>query len=171
MTPGQLELEDIIIPIGISWWPLATGWWILITSVIIITVATIFIRLRYQKKWRYRKQALKLLEQEYQKWRQQPENMQGSSQAICALLKRTAMSAYPKQTEALFGSKWLTFLNEQTTKKVFSDEVADILCRKQYQTNIDIDIDKLYRSCKQWIKKHRYQPSNIRNSQNPKGEQ
>ena len=93
-TDPLANLRDIHLPEAISWWPMAPGWWFLmILASMGLLFSGICLISRYQKRL-YRRQAMEYLEK--------IEDLQGQKQLVelMALLKRTAISAYPDQSLA-----------------------------------------------------------------------
>lgn len=100
-TPA-LPLADIHLQQAPGIWPLAWGWWLVIAAVI-VTLALILLWLRKRKAHlAARNEALNALAQTT------------SISDINALLKRAALSYFPRETVAgLTGERWLTFLDSQ----------------------------------------------------------
>jgi hypothetical protein len=167
---AELPLADIHLPNMVSAWPPAIGWWLLTALIIALLIAAIILIKRYRTKWGYRKAALRLLDQQYKDHSiESHSDAMISIQSMLALLKRTAISAYPQQNiRARFGEQWVVFLNRQTHKHVFNTELANILVAQQYQENTnstytEVELSTLhtsiYKACRTWIKQHntRYQ--------------
>jgi hypothetical protein len=161
----ELPLADIHLPNMVSAWPPAIGWWLLTALVITLLITAVFLIKRYRKKWGYRKTALRLLDQQYNDYALESNaDTMANIQSMLALLKRTAISAYPQQNiRSLFGEQWINFLNRQTHKHVFNTELADILVAQQYQgtvnsTTTEAELNTLrtsiYKACRTWIKQH-----------------
>jgi len=152
-----LPLEDIIVPNSVSLWPLAFGWWLLLALIIACFIGAFFVYKRYQKKWRYRKEALNLLKG-YQSSLQNTQSALADKDIIIKYiecLKRTAISAYPTQSvQALYGREWIAFLNQQTPSPLFKDELATFICESQYKEAITINKHDVYFAVETWIKKH-----------------
>ena len=150
-----LPLADIIVPKGVSIWPLALGWWLVLAMLIAIVIGLLITYKQYRKKWGYRREALRLLKN-YQ------QTLQDQSIAIKYLecLKRTAISAYPTQNiQALHGQAWVDFLNMQTPTPLFNEQLAHFICNIQYQQIICVDKNLLHTAVIGWIKKHYTQVS------------
>jgi hypothetical protein len=145
-----LALADIITPQGVSWWPLAMGWWISIVIIFITTLVLLATYRRHQKKWGYRREALTLL-------RRYKRDSKATDTAVRYLecLKRSAISAYPNSdVDALYGKAWLHFLNRQTPKPLFGEELEKFICTSQYQKTYVFKDDNLYLAVEAWIKQH-----------------
>lgn len=165
LTEQTLPIADIHLPHAVSAWPPAIGWWLLAVLMIAAIAGIIYGRKRYQKKWRYRRAALALLQQHFSAYQTEEASSADTATAMIAVIKRTAITAYAVEHATLFGQKWIDFLNQQTKENHFSDDVADWIINRQYQhTNNEndphqpqIDIAALYRACQLWIKQHHSQ--------------
>ncbi|MBV7300137.1 DUF4381 domain-containing protein [Enterovibrio paralichthyis] len=100
-TPA-LPLADIHLQQAPGLWPLAWGWWLVIAAVLIALLLTVhWLRLR-NYRLAARQEALSAL------------NAATSVADINALLKRAALSYYPReQVAGLTGERWLAFLDSQ----------------------------------------------------------
>lgn len=93
-------LNDIVLPVTVSWWPLAPGWYVL--SALLMLVCG-WLAARAWKHWRanaYRRAALRELGD--------AEN----EVAIAELLRRTALVCVPRSVLAgLNGAQWADWLD------------------------------------------------------------
>jgi hypothetical protein len=155
MTGDALaQLKDIHLPETIHWWPPAIGWWLFILMAITTTTAIIYWAIQRKKQQKYRKEAIVLLDKRYQHWRVSNNNAHCFN-AINALLKRTALTAFPESdATALHGQQWLDFLNGKCRSKPFSQKMINDFSQCQYQYNITIDIEQFYHCSRQWISCH-----------------
>ena len=172
-TP-TLPLEDIIIPDAVSSWPPGPGWWLLGILFIALIVGSMILYRRHQKKWGYRKQALSLLADTLSQWQNQQLGNTESCQHFLQILKRTAITAYPKQPiAALYGKAWLQCLLSQAPGMLKThknkaaietletmaqieeiEEIEEIVCSAQYQAKTTLDPTLLYEFCRSWVQKH-----------------
>jgi hypothetical protein len=102
MKPAALDkLHDFYQPPGPSWMPQTIGWYIVFGLLVLLAAWAVW---RIVSRWRhnrYRREALRELES-------------ADISGIPALLKRTALAAWPReQVASLTGKRWLRFL-EQT---------------------------------------------------------
>ena len=133
--PASLQnLNDIVLPATVGWWPLAPGWYFLI-GLLLITLA--WLCYRSLQRWNnnhYRRAALtelQLLEEDTQN----AEKRDSSLRQLPVLLKRTALSAYPRnQVASLSGDDWYGFLNSQVKKPAFTDPTISLLDHLAYST-------------------------------------
>jgi len=151
VTPGQdagLDtglLRDIHLPEPVSWWPPAPGWW-LTTALIIVVFAGAFWLLRQWQRRRWRREALEELAR-----LQQSATSYQQLQQLSALLRRVAMTCFPRQQVAsLTGPAWLDFLDSNGGS--FKD-YAEILLEAPYRADNMTEINGLIRQAEEWIKR------------------
>jgi len=94
----------------------------------------------------------------YQRWRRQKANQYRR----WALVKRTALHAYPREEIAsLSGEAWLRFLDASYNGTGFTDGPGQILAQTAYLPSNELeacnkeDISLLLKLVRKWIKKHR----------------
>lgn len=154
-APELQQLRDIHLPPAVDWWPPAPGWWLLLTLAIAIVFALIAWLLRYRKKNRYRRLALKQLQLLRGQWQQQRDD-RSLMQAINQLLKQTALAAYPRErVAALNGAEWLLFLDSGLKQPRFSEPALRGLA-STYQPAADVVApERLLDASAHWIRRHR----------------
>lgn len=159
--PASLQnLNDIVLPEAVGWWPLASGWYVLIGLLLIIVTWFIYTSIRYRIKNRYRRMALHQL-QLLTREMNSPDKRDSVLRQIPILLKRTALTAYPrKELASLTGKSWHDFLNSKVRTPSFTESNGDSLDRISYSVgNLDtIDTgaaNELLRACRHWFKNHR----------------
>jgi hypothetical protein len=158
--PASLQnLNDIVLPATVGWWPLAPGWYFLIG---LLLIALAWLCYRSLQRWnnnRYRRAALtelQLLEQDTQN----AEKRDSSLRQLPVLLKRTALSAYPRnQVASLSGDDWYGFLNSQVKKPAFTDPTISLLDHLAYSTGHLGSVDPqatsaLFEAIKHWLGHH-----------------
>ena len=139
-TEQTLPLKGIALPPEISWWPLAYGWWIVIGLVLIALIAAFFVvrHLVEQRRHNPKREALNALlviEQSSTLTRQQ------AALECNTLLKRTALSLYPReQVASLSGKAWLAFLIAHTEKPLAQE--LEALIGSLYQADTDTPVDQ-----------------------------
>ena len=158
--PASLQnLNDIVLPVTVGWWPLATGWYVL-TGFLMLALA--WFSYRSLHRWinnRYRRAALRELQLLNERIQQAEERDAGLRQ-IPILLKRTALSAYPRsEVASLTGKDWLHFLNSTVKKPVFTELSASTLNTVSYSTGKLADVDSnastaLLDASGSWLKHH-----------------
>jgi hypothetical protein len=110
--PASLDrLHDIVAPPPVPWWPPAPGWyWVLGFAAVLLVLGSIRFCIRWQRS-AYRREAL--AEWEHRRaLLAEPDRRAGALAGMAELLKRTALSAFPRpQVAPLTGTDWLAFLH------------------------------------------------------------
>ena len=125
----SLELRDIHLPAEPSFWPPAPGWWLLFG--LLVAMALWLGRLGWGQYRRVRRRQRILLELD----RLERAGLHGPTliAAISALLKRVALSRYPRtEVAALTGEAWLAFLDRTGGEGRFSDGAGRVLAHGAY---------------------------------------
>ena len=159
--PASLHnLNDIVLPASVGWWPLASGWYVLI-GILVITLAWFIYRsLLGWRHNRYRRTALQEL-QLLENSLENPDKRDASLRQIPVLLKRTALSVYPRNRVAsLSGESWFEFLNSTVSKPSFSGTTFATLSTVSYSAGKPGGIDTkavnaLLSASRSWLKNHR----------------
>ena len=164
LKPASLQnLNDIVLPATVGWWPLAAGWYFLI-GLMLIALAWFGYRLLH--RWmtnRYRRVALRELQSLTDRIHDS-EKRDASLRQIPILLKRTALSAYPRsQVASLSGKDWFHFLNSTVKTPAFTDSAASTLNKISYSSGelsfIDLQATTaLLNASRQWLKQHQSVP-------------
>jgi len=160
-NPASLNnLNDIVLPATVGWWPLASGWYVLAAVILILLSGLIFRSVRNWKANAYRRSALQEL-QSLTEIAGIRANRASSLRKLPALLKRTALSVYPREKVAgLTGEDWFQFLNSKVSKPSFSQHTFDTLNRLSYTTGDLNDVNDdavkaLFDACRSWFKHHK----------------
>ncbi len=119
--PASLDnLRDIVVPEAVSWWPFAPGWYGLILAALVVLAVLVWRQFRRWKQNAYRREALDALRQA------------SSTAEIANLLKRTALSAFPRaQVAGLTGEAWCDWL-ETTGPSAMPEEIRSTLNQGTY---------------------------------------
>ena len=170
--PSSLQnLNDIVLPAAVDWWPLAMGWYVLI-GIVLISVAWFgYQSIQYRLKNRYRREALRQL-QMLEANLQNDAKRAASLRQLPVLLKRTALSAYSRTDVAsLAGNDWHEFLNSKLKTPVFTASTARHLDNISYSCGDLAETDseataELLSASKYWLQHHqpacRSQASEVR---------
>lgn len=147
------QLHDVINPQAVSWWPLSVGWWLLLLTVLAATLFTARWLYRRRQQTRYRRQALKMLEQIAQNNRRAANY----AQQVAALLKRCFLAAYPQSRQlaaTVHGDQWAQLLLKTQGKTAHSATIqwSEILYSRQHT---EADTRPIEQFAKQWIKHHK----------------
>jgi len=146
--PTSLDrLHDLVLPPPIPWWPPAPGWrWLIAFA----AWAIVWLAARAFSRWRknvYRREALALLRQPSASLASLPE-----------LVKRTALSAYPRESVAsLTGDSWLAFLDRTGNTKAFTQGPGRRLVDLAYTPDAEMpesERTELVAAVGQWIERH-----------------
>jgi len=159
--PYSLDnLHDIVEPAAISWWPPATGFWILLVLLLVwMTAIVLRLWIRYRRN-AYRREALALLKQ-IEPGLQSAQTRGSALAEVATLLKRTALSAYPRgEVAELSGGEWLAFLDRSGRTHDFSQGTAAIIGNISWQPQTganlsDQELNEILNSVQHWIKVHR----------------
>jgi len=150
---AELPLRDIHLPIAISWWPPAPGWWLLMVLVFVIVLL-----IWWQQR---RKVALRVRVAALAEWGalmaafQREQNVSQLVQGLSVLLRRVALSYYPREEVAgLSGEAWLRYLDNRhalSQPNGFSEGVGRLLLAGPYQQQVDGDVLALHALCGEWL--------------------
>jgi len=162
--PTSLQnLNDIVLPEAVGWWPLAIGWYFLFGLLLVILTWLTYTWVRRWINNRYRRVALQQLQLLAEDIRN-TDNRDTGLRQIPVLLKRTALSVYPRsQLASLTGRNWHDFLNSKVSKPSFTEFTADLLDEISYSvgdlSKVDTQAaDDLLKASHHWLKHH--QPAN-----------
>jgi len=158
--PASLQnLNDIILPASVGWWPLATGWYVLFGISMIILAWFSYQSIRRWFADRYRRAALNEL-RSIEEGIRSAAKRDSSLRQIPILLKRTALSAYQRdQVASLSGKDWHDFLNTTLRTPVFSESISSILDKLSYTSGDLSSVDSqavtaLLNASKKWLQHH-----------------
>ena len=147
MTGPLDKLHDFYRPPPPAWTPQTSGWYVVfaIAGIVVLSLAVRGIRHWFANA--YRREALHELE---------------TAQAgeFSALLKRTALAAWPREKVAsLSGDAWIEFLNRTTQRELFNGAPADRIeeIALQQEAVSGDDQQALRRIAANWIRRHRVQ--------------
>ena len=162
--PASLQnLNDIVLPEAVGWWPLANGWYYLFAVLLLLLAWLIYRMIQSWNGNRYRRAALHQL-QLLAKDIADKEKRDAGLRQIPVLLKRTALSVYPRnQIASLTGKHWLDFLNSKVSTDSFTDSTAGLLDKLSYSVGelntVDTKAaDEILSACKHWLQHHQPDP-------------
>ncbi len=128
-TSASLELRDIHLPDEPGFWPPAPGWWLLFG--LLLALALWLGRLGWGQYRRLRRRQRILLELD----RLKSAGLRGPAliSAVSALLKRVALSRYPRtEVAALTGEPWVAFLDRTGGEGRFASGAGKALADGAY---------------------------------------
>lgn len=145
MTAPLGNLHDFYQPQPPSWYPQTIGWYIVFAIVALLIFWLVLYLLRHWHKNRYRREALSQL-----------SHIEAAE--LSALLKRTALSAWPREeVAALSGPAWLKFLDDSTGHPLFAEAPANRIEELALQPSTISSEDEaaLRHASASWIKYHK----------------
>jgi hypothetical protein len=148
--PGSLEnLHDLVMPVPEPWWPPAPGW-VIVSAVLVMVLGWWLIRaFQHWQSNSYRRESLVLL-----------GKIDGSEAELPILIKRVALSAYPRERVAsLTGEQWLAFLDQTGHTDVFTMGAGRWLARLAYEPQLTAslsttELNGLRTAVRDWILRH-----------------
>lgn len=152
--PGSLQnLNDIVMPAAVPWWPPAPGWYVL-AMIVLLLVSWLGLRaIRHWNGNRYRREALRELQRIRSATQAAPE--------LPVLLKRTALSAWPRtEVAALSSADWHRFLDQSASMARFCSGQGETLDRLSYAASgrhglSEADLNAVFEAAETWLRKHR----------------
>lgn len=158
--PASLQnLNDIVLPGAVGWWPLASGWYYLIGLLLLGLAWLIYKLVKDWNRNHYRRVALTQLQLLANDTRY-AEKRDASLRQLPVLLKRTALSVYPRSRLAsLTGKSWYDFLNSKVNAALFTESQLTLLEKISYSVGdlkkVDEKVaDELFGACRHWLKHH-----------------
>ncbi len=152
MNPGDplARLQPLRQPEPIGWWPPAPGWWILGALLAALLAFALYRLWRRHRRNAYRRQALRQLAA----LRQSAAGDAEFVTALNALLKSTALAAYPRRDIAAeHGMRWCSFLNDSLEP---AQHFSAAFAEAAYNGGRGVtDREQLAHSAECWIKQHR----------------
>jgi hypothetical protein len=126
-------LRDWHLPDPVSWWPPAPGWWL----VAALALVALLLAGRWWRRHRRRGAAVRAALGELRALRVQLAaglDPQGFAAAISVLLRRLALTRFPReQVAGLSGASWLAFLAATGGGEGFSQGPGRVLAQSPYR--------------------------------------
>jgi hypothetical protein len=146
-------ISEVLAPEAISWLPSAPGWRWLGLVLLLLAGWRAWLALQKWRRNRYRRKALQQLDK-------LADNAgHGLLQALSALLKGTALQAYPRiEVASLSGDEWLLWLNHNSGGACFSPTSAKLLTEAVYRAPAQgqtTEYRQLILEARNWIESHR----------------
>ncbi len=163
--PTSLDrLHDFVAPPPVPWWPPAPGWYYVLALLLgLALVATVRGFIRWQRN-RYRREALAEFARQ-EKRLHDPAQRVAALAALSELLKRTALTAYPRgEVASLTGGAWFDFLDTTGDTTAFRASVGGKLAAAAYDPITVLDMGDseaalLAASVRDWIRHHQSGPA------------
>jgi hypothetical protein len=159
--PTSLDrLHDIVMPPAAPWWPPAPGWYWVLGFLSVVAVATLLLTFHRRQRSRYRREALAELSR-LEPARGDPATRSAAMRALAELLKRAALTAFPReQVAGLSGPAWYDFLDRTGGTTDFSSGSGDVLHAAVYDKSTAAALDEpkirdLVSLVRLWLERHR----------------
>ena len=147
-------ISEVLPPEAISWFPNASGWRYVALVLLLLLAWRGWLLWQHWRRNRYRRAARARLQQLVNRYR----NSAALLQPLAALLKATALQAYPRTEVAqLSGDNWLRWLDQHGNSATFSPSSAALLGKSVYQAHSNADshqIQRLLLEAGRWIENH-----------------
>ena len=161
--PASLgNLHDIVVPLAVSWWPLAPGWYAVVAVlVVLLGWAAQRTAVRHRRN-AYRREARRAIAALRANARE-PANVQRAVLDLAVLLRRVALTAYPRTRVApLTGAEWLRFLDDTGATEAFSGAPGACLTTAVYgragrgaNPLPPEPLGELFDAAEAWVRSHR----------------
>lgn len=150
-------LHDITTPAPVSWLPQTWGWAALAIAFGLALLIWLIRALRRYRRNAYRREALRLLDVAAEDIRNSPISEAGL-QEVAELLKRTALSAWPREKVAsLSGPDFARFLT-QSAPNMDEQALATLLDDLEYRASDPVtprpDDREIIETARDWIENH-----------------
>jgi hypothetical protein len=159
--PASLDrLHDIVVPPAAPWWPPAPGWDCVLVLVLLIVLVLLVRGFIHWQRNRYRREALAEFRR-LERRLHDPAQRVAALTALAALLKRVALTAYPRgEVASLTGAMWFDFLDRTGGTTAFRAGVGGKLAAAAYAPVTVIDMGDneaaiIAASVRDWISGHR----------------
>lgn len=157
LEPELDAIRDIRMPDPVSRAPQTWGWWVLIA---VVLVAAFLVVRAWRRRWladAYRRAALQELDELASRARDATQRPAALAE-LPALLKRTALAAFPREDVAgLSSGAWLSFLDRTYPGDAFHRGPGRVLPELTYGA-VTLDGDEaraLFDAARAWIGGHR----------------
>jgi hypothetical protein len=159
--PSSLDrLHDVLGPSSTPWWPPAPAWYWLLGACALALLVLFVLGVRHWLRNRYRHEALAELAQ-WEPLLADTARRAAALAALAALLKRTAISAWPRETVAsLTGAEWQVFLDRAGGADFFCEGGGALLELAAYDPRGAVEmkegeIREIAAQVKHWLTQHR----------------
>lgn len=150
--PELLErMHDLAMPEPIALLPQTDGWWVLIGWLVGLGLIGALKLSARRRRNRYRREALAKL---HRLVRDNASRAEASAAVrVAELVKRTALSAYPRtEVASLYGDDWADFLVRTSGGDPLITSAATRLARAAYAP--DIQLEEIAAGAERWIRRH-----------------
>jgi hypothetical protein len=152
--PASLtNLRDLALPQPVAWWPVQPGWWIIFAGLLALGVLGGFRGVQAYRADAYRRAALAELSE------MRRRSPAGLAPVLAALIKRTALAAFPRdQVAALTGDEWFKFLDRTGHRSAFCGGIGAALLRASVDPKRVLsegEAKQALAAARHWIRRHR----------------
>ena len=163
-TPPAFEalagLHDVVAPAPVSWAPQTVGWAALAATLALLLAWWGWRAWRRAQANRYRKVALAEIDRVEEALREDPSSGRAALGAVNEILKRTALTAWPRPAVAsLAGEEWLEFLDAAVEGRDFRSGPGRVLADRVYAPGglpaNDGERRAFLEAVRRWIRHHR----------------
>ena len=160
-TPAALAgLHDVVAPAPVSWTPQTVGWAVLAAAVVVLLAVWGWRAWKRAQANRYRKVALAEIDRVEVALREDPSKGRVALGAVNEILKRTALTAWPRaEVASLAGEDWLAFLDATAEGRDFGEGPGRVLADRVYApAGLPADEKErraLLEAVRRWIRHHR----------------
>lgn len=165
MTGSLTNMQDILEPVAVPFWPLAPGAWILIILLVLWAGIGFGLLFLNHRKNLYRRLALSELAEIHGNCER--TGKKETIMAVASLLKRVALTAFRRERVAsLTGQEWYGFLSTTMGTRSFSQSSGQLLTTDLHQSSEQLELlsekqlKELFIQAEVWIKKHKPENSN-----------
>jgi len=158
MESQVLQLQDIHLPEGASFWPLALGWWLLLAVLMILATWLVLTALKKQRQRKYRAKIFAKFNILEKQLKSKPSNAVIAE--INTLLRQLAITYYPRaKIASLTGGDWLHFLDKSGDTQGFSRGAGRILIEAPYVAESptkqieNLNVKEFIPLVRAWVKK------------------
>ena len=148
------RLADLSVPEPVPYTPETIGWWVLAAIVTAIAAATTFVTWRRRRSNRYRRAALRELNDIRENLQAAGKTSRALSEAA-TLVRRTALAVYPREEVThLHGEAWAEFLTSSAGRDLGPG--VEGLVKGPYAPSLpERATDDSMKAARVWIEAHR----------------
>jgi len=160
-TPAALAgLHDVVAPTPVSWAPQTVGWAVLAAVLVVLLAWWGWRAWKRAQANRYRKVALAEIDRVEVALREDPSKGRVALGAVNEILKRTALTAWPRaEVAALAGEEWLEFLDATGEGRDFRGGPGRLLADRVYAPGglptDEKERQAFFEAVRGWIRHHR----------------
>ncbi len=159
--PASLDrLHDIVPPPAAPWWPPAPAWYWVLGLLALLLLVFLLRSLMCWRRNKYRREALAEFAR-HESSLLDPARRAGVLAALAELLKRTALTAFPReQVASLTGDPWFQFLDRTGRQAAFARGGGKVLEAAAYNPGSaagvgDTQARELASHVRDWLAHHR----------------